>query len=666
MCTPYYCNECGKGFKNATQHNCKMWCNICGRVCIKGEEKFCFSCNRTCSSLLCCKNHKISKKINRGSHKGQITTSLYEQFWLCHQCGITLQRSQRDPKKHECGEVECLVCNEYYLYDNHKCYIRAQYSEKDINKFIFYDFECHQKNDIHVPNYVVAMSICHVCENEPISDSAKCNNCGTRCFLCNKYNEKENEYEHYPCIGCGKRQVTFKGVETQNKFCEWLFAEDHKNFTAIAHNSKVYDSYFIYNYMLQNSIIPDPIIFSGSKIMYMRIGRQLNMRIIDSLNFLPMPLSHFPKCFQLKKGYFSHYFNIPENENVTMNNLPNIKFYDPDSMSNERREEFMKWYDLHKNDYFDFAKEIHDYYVSDVKILMEGCMKFRNLVKCITGEQILELNPDEMIFEETYQNSLDPLSFLTIAPVCLGIFRSKFLPEKWKVLTEKEHLKNSDCFHEWNCKCQWLEARKKNATSPLEVLINGEWMDVCNIKVFKSVFVKLPIALIPPHGYNKSDNHSKQSLEWLYTVQKHYQEIGHDITTQHACSEQGEKVVLYYTSKNVIRYKLDGYFEINNTKYTCEFYGCNWHGCPKCYIRDREVTVNNGKSLALRYKETLLKQKRLKELGYVLLSKWSCEFKIDLIQDPVLNDYVNNLNIIDSIDTRDSYFEGRTNALNSI
>ena len=141
------------------------------------------------------------------------------------------------------------------------------------------------------------MSNCHVCENEPISDSAKCNNCGTRCFLC--------MYRLW--IGCGKRQVTFKGVETQNKFCEWLFAEDHKNFTAIAHNSKAYDSYFIYNYMLQNSIIPDPIIFSGFKIIYMRIGRQLNMRIIDSLNFLPMPLSHFPKYFELnelKKGIF--------------------------------------------------------------------------------------------------------------------------------------------------------------------------------------------------------------------------------------------------------------------------------------------------------------------------------------------------------------------------
>ena len=49
--------------------------------------------------------------------------------------------------------------------------------------------------------------------------------------------------------------------------------------------------YFIYQHLLDSSITPEPIIFSGSKIMYMKIGRSLNMRIIDSLNFLPMPLA---------------------------------------------------------------------------------------------------------------------------------------------------------------------------------------------------------------------------------------------------------------------------------------------------------------------------------------------------------------------------------------
>ena len=51
---------------------------------------------------------------------------------------------------------------------------------------------------------------------------------------------------------------------------------------------------------MKNSIIPEPTIFNGSKIMYMKVGRGLNIRIIDSLNFLPMPLANLPKAFGLK------------------------------------------------------------------------------------------------------------------------------------------------------------------------------------------------------------------------------------------------------------------------------------------------------------------------------------------------------------------------------
>ena len=100
---------------------------------------------------------------------------------------------------------------------------------------------------------------------------------------------------------------------------------------------------------------------------------------------------------------------------------------------------------------------------------MEGCMKFRKLVMSITGEKTLELNEEEMIFEEVLHNSVDPLSFLTIASVCLGIFRSKFLPEKWKILTLEEHLKNSECFHEWECSCKWLDASKKKCYIPSRI-----------------------------------------------------------------------------------------------------------------------------------------------------------------------------------------------------
>ena len=586
MCTSYYCDECGKGFKNSMQHKCSKWCNICGKKCQKGIEKVCETCNRTCRSLTCYEDHKKVTTITKGSRKGMNTTSLCQQFWKCPTCGITLQRSNRLPEEHECGEIKCSSCNEYFLNEDHLCYMRATYNEREVSKFIFYDFECYVQDNIHIPNYLVAITVCDFCRHDIFTEDSICLTCGSRCMLCGKYNFKEREYERMPCVGCAKRLVVFKGENTKKDFCEWLLKDDHVDFTAVAHNSKAYDAYFIYDYLMENSIAPEPIIFSGSKIMYMKVGRSLNLRLIDSLNFLPMPLANFPKCFELKelkKGYFPYHFNTPENQSVFLNELPDKQYYDPDSMSNERRQEFLIWYDKHKNDQFDFSKEIHQYCLSDVKILMEGCMKFRDLVMSVTGEKVLELNLEEMIYEETLQNPIDPFSFLTIASVCLGIFRSNFLPEKWKILTMQEHYRNSKCLHNLNCSCKWLEGRKVNAKHDLEVLINGAWTNVNEIQVKKAVFQNSPLALIPPHGYNKADNHSLQSLQWLYLLEKNYKESGYNINIQHARSPEGEKVVTFNSKGRIIKYKLDGYFEIKNEKYACEFNGCNWHGCPKCF-----------------------------------------------------------------------------------
>ena len=67
-------------------------------------------------------------------------------------------------------------------------------------------------------------------------------------------------------MGCGNREVIFHGQNTVREFCSWLFLEQHINVTVIAHNARAYDAYFIYNYLLMQSITPE-IIFRGSKIM---------------------------------------------------------------------------------------------------------------------------------------------------------------------------------------------------------------------------------------------------------------------------------------------------------------------------------------------------------------------------------------------------------------
>ena len=36
--------------------------------------------------------------------------------------------------------------------------------------------------------------------------------------------------------------------------------------------------------------------------------------------------------------------------------------------------------------------------------------------------------------------------------------------------------------------------------------------------------------------------------------------------------------------------------------------------------------MKGSKSLAQRYKDTLVKEKRLREIGYEVITKWSCTF----------------------------------------
>ena len=391
LCKQYYCDKCDKGFKNRTGHKCQVWCNVCGREnCEKKTDwKICPDCNKEVRSQECFTAHQVQKK-GRGKNQNVSLPSLFEQYWQCKECGVSIKRDEKE--SHKCGEVTCYNCGHSYMSnEQHLCYMRSFTSDLTPDKFIFYDFECTQVDGKHKPNFVVAHSICTTCEDSPVTSESTYNNYGSRCMICDKFNKDENEFERYPCVGCGKRQMIFKGPNTQEEFCKWLISTQHKDFTVIAHNARGYDSYFIYDYLIANSHTPDPVIFSGSKIMYMRVSTGgMNIRLLDSLNFLPMPLAQLPKSFgleELKKGFFPHFFNTPDNQEDILLNLPDMKYYDPDSMSKERRKEFMEWYEIHKHNTFGFQKEMQEYCISDVDILLQACWKFRQLLKTKLGKR---------------------------------------------------------------------------------------------------------------------------------------------------------------------------------------------------------------------------------------------------------------------------------------
>ncbi|XP_033105887.1 uncharacterized protein LOC117108098 [Anneissia japonica] len=115
-----------------------------------------------------------------------------------------------------------------------------------------------------------------------------------------------------------------------------------------------------------------------------------DMEFIDSLNFLPMALYKLPGAFglnELAKGYFPHLFNTKANQEIVLPHLPDIHYYNPDGMSPSERKKFVKWYNVHHQDEFNFQSEILNYCRSNVDILRRCCLQFRSIFMKITEDE---------------------------------------------------------------------------------------------------------------------------------------------------------------------------------------------------------------------------------------------------------------------------------------
>lgn len=152
-------------------------------------------------------------------------------------------------------------------------------------------------------------------------------------------------------------------------------------------------------------------------IMYLEVVKGLNIRFIDSLNFFPMKLAALPKAFgiqEMKKRYFPHIANTPPFWSYVGPYL-HPYFYDVDTMMPEEKTKFQMWHSemLPINAIFDFRRKMMDYCRSDVAILKEDRLKYRDLCLESVG--------------------LDPFTCVTVASVTSKVFNTRFLPEVWEL-----------------------------------------------------------------------------------------------------------------------------------------------------------------------------------------------------------------------------------------
>jgi len=215
-------------------------------------------------------------------------------------------------RRHKCGHTKCPVCHEWVSIQDHKCYIQPVVEEEEEEGggsmeapppppspplFVYADFEAMQNAEgVFVPN-----------------------------LLC--YSSSEETTIHV----LDGEDCALQFLHELDDLTEVPDREDEREILVVFHNLKGFDGMFILHkmYQQQRQVANQPTV--GAKVLSFKSGQ---LKFIDSLCFLTMPLASFPSTFnltELKKGFFPHLFNTPDNQQYVWR-IPGLEFYDPDGM----------------------------------------------------------------------------------------------------------------------------------------------------------------------------------------------------------------------------------------------------------------------------------------------------------------------------------------------
>ena len=399
------------------------------------------------------------------------------------------------------------------------------------------------------------------------------------------------------------RPFRFKGEHCLRDFLEWLDTltenDTHPVFV-LAHNFQGYDGYFVVGeYHGNNQIVKQ--LRNGCKLLEVEHDR---IRFIDSMSFFQMPLSAFPKTFgltELKKGYFPHKFNLPENQ-WYVGPVPAIDYYMPESMAPDARQEFEKWHkdQRDKEIVFDFQQELVAYCESDVRLLKEGCLTFKRLFEAKT--------------------SFNPFDHITIASACNKDLRmNRMIPKSIA----------SEPFNGW-----------RNCINQSKVAM--EWLTWCDHAIRETTL----------NHMTEEDLDDHDLMAAAYPLHPH---PSHRVYVQHS-GNGGE-----YRLPNT-HWFVDGYCADTNTVY--EFHGCFWHGCPNCYPVQNETHLRLcDRTMYDVYGKTQQRTGAIWARGYNVVEMWECEWsRLKQNQDDI-RAYVDRLEFSEPLNPRDAFCGGRTNAV---
>ena len=368
----YYCHHCDRAFNtnNVANHSCQgRRCSSCGRFDCEDYERgtrpaeYCNLCHCKFFGVYCKRHHVVTKQC--------------QSVKTCLKCQA--QYTVVPNRRHKCGFAKCPVCDDWVNINDHKCYIQPVKEKEEEEEteqteegggcmvapppplFVYADYEAMQNEEgVFVPN-----------------------------LLC--YSSSEEEDIHV----LHGENCSLEFLQELDELADVPQTDSERDIIIVFHNFKGFDSVFILNELYQQQRVVENQLTVGAKVLSFKSGP---LKFIDSLSFLPMSLASFASTFnltELKKGFFPHLFNLPHHQNY-VGRIPDLEFFDPDSMKPEKKEELLHWHNeqVLRNVPFDFQHEMIAYCMSDVALLKAGCEAFQQeferqagfnpMVKCIT------------------------------------------------------------------------------------------------------------------------------------------------------------------------------------------------------------------------------------------------------------------------------------------
>ena len=335
----YWCDDCDRAFNtdDPAHHSCQgRHCFACGcnpcPDCFGKPHLPCEQCHGLFFGSTCFQEHKSNGRCE-----------------ALHTCTTCFVRFDTD-KEHTCWYAKCGNCKEEDDLREHLCYIQPVEEEEEGGKpplFVYADIEA-----MTLPDRSFQPTLLCYQTSKPGSTIQTLR--GTNC--CAQFIKVLSKLALVPA---GKKKKRERPV------------------TVLFHNLKGFDGVFILKELYKDSRRVINQACMGAKVLTFKTG---SITFKDSLCFLPFPLSAFPNTFdikEIKKGYFPHAFNTPENQ-AYVGSIPPNSFYDPDGMKPKDKASFEKWYDeqVNRGELFDFEKELEAYCRSDVALLKAGCEAF--------------------------------------------------------------------------------------------------------------------------------------------------------------------------------------------------------------------------------------------------------------------------------------------------